>query len=165
MSGAQLRDSMMRDAEDMAKWFPREDVRYFFPMINEIESKDAALRWVSFCRYGASVSAEINGQFVGIATLYLQPYKRLMHNCEMGIIVAPECRGQGIGSLLMEAIIKKAKETFHIEVLHLQVHPNNPAVKLYERFGFRQFGLQEKWIKGDEAGQYHGRALMEKILT
>lgn len=164
MKGLQLRESLMTDAELMAQWFCRDDVRYFFPMVNELEAKDAALRWVSFCRYNASVSAEVDGQFVGIATLYLQPYKRLMHNCEMGIIVSPEMRGRGIGSQLMSAIIEKAKTVFKIEVLHLQVHPQNPAVKLYERFGFKRFGLQERWIKADEPGQYHGRALMEKKL-
>lgn len=160
-----LRESQMRDAEPMASWFAKDDVKYFFPMMNELECKDAALRWVSFCRYGASVSAEIDGEFLGISTLYLQPYKRLMHNCEMGIIVAPHARGQGVGTKLMEAIIAKAKDLFKIEVLHLQVHPDNPAVKLYERFGFATFGRQEKWIKGDEEGTFHGRLMMEKILN
>lgn len=158
-----LRKSVITDADYMAEWFKDPEVKFFFPMDNEVERKDAAIRWVSFCRYDASITAELDGQVVGVTTLYLQPYRRLMHNSEMGIIVAPGHRGKGIGTLLLSELIKKAKNVFGIEILHLQVYPDNPAVNLYKKFGFTEFGMQKGWIK-DENGDYHGRLFMEKDL-
>ena len=40
-----------------------------------------------------------------------------------------------------------AKDQFRIELLHLQVYSENPAIHLYERMGFKEFGRQIAWIK------------------
>ena len=55
-----------------------------------------------------------------------------------------------------------AKEKFKIELLHLQVYAENPAMNLYKRFGFKEFGRQESWIK--EENRYVGRVFMERFL-
>ena len=48
------------------------------------------------------------------------------------IMVHPECRGQGIGTALMQAALEKARTP-----VLLTVDPNNdPAVQLYRNFGF-----------------------------
>ncbi len=48
------------------------------------------------------------------------------------IMVHPECRGQGIGTALMQAALEKARTP-----VLLTVNPNNdPAVQLYRNFGF-----------------------------
>ena len=56
-----------------------------------------------------------------------------------------------------------AKDTFKIEILHLQVYSENPAIRLYSRMGFEKFGEQTKWIK-ELDGSYTGRIFMERSL-
>jgi len=56
-----------------------------------------------------------------------------------------------------------AKDKFRIELLHLQVYAENPAVRLYQRLGFTEFGRQNQWIKEID-GTYTGRVFMERFL-
>ena len=54
---------------------------------------------------------------------------------ELVMGVVPESRGQGIGSLLLDAIIQEAKKSGY-RALSLSVDRNNRAKMLYERAGF-----------------------------
>jgi len=56
-----------------------------------------------------------------------------------------------------------AKERFKIEFLHLEVYEGNPAIRLYQRLGFEQYGFQRQFVK-DEDGKYLGKILMQKYL-
>lgn len=53
----------------------------------------------------------------------------------MDIALVPEKRGQGIGRSLVEALVRIAREDANEITLH--VEPNNPAMKLYDRLGFK----------------------------
>lgn len=59
-----------------------------------------------------------------------------------GICVAREARGQGIGSLLVEAICDEARNRGYAEVRLDVVDTNWRARALYERLGFRQGGVE-----------------------
>ncbi|WP_096438282.1 GNAT family N-acetyltransferase [Alteribacter populi] len=54
--------------------------------------------------------------------------------------VLPKHRGQGIGTLLLNEMIRKAKDSGFIS-LSFSVDPNNPALRLYERCGFVKVGI------------------------
>lgn len=159
--GVTVRYTVPQDGEFLNTWLLDPSVKDAFPMINESEVDDAVRRWISFARIRSSLTVELNGRPVGISSLYLQTYKRLLHQTEFGIIVDESCRGRGIGSFLMSSIMKLAKH-MHIELLHLQVYQDNPAIRLYERFGFVEFGRQTGWIKEDD--RYVGRIFMERYL-
>ena len=53
------------------------------------------------------------------------------------IILAPEARGQGVGRVLVGALIGAARENFHAAAITLNVYRENlPAVRLYRSLGF-----------------------------
>jgi ribosomal protein S18 acetylase RimI-like enzyme len=58
---------------------------------------------------------------------------------ELSIAVVPSRRGHGLGSELLEALLKQAKED-GFKALSLSVEPDNPALKLYEKLGFSKVG-------------------------
>ncbi len=59
-----------------------------------------------------------------------------------GLFVAPEARGQGVGSGLLEAIVAEAARRGYAEV-RLDVIDSNPRARaLYERCGFAAVGTQ-----------------------
>ena len=160
--GLEFRYTDISDGIHLKKWLSEPGVLRWFPMSDEVEIDDAVGRWISFCRYRCSLTAVKEGQPCGLTTLYLQPYRKLLHQCEFGIIVGEEYRNKGIGSQLLNNLIYFAKERFKIELLHLQVYAKNPAIRLYTRFGFKEFGRQERWIKEDQ--EYVARIFMEKYL-
>lgn len=161
--GLDFRYTAIDDGKYLKDWLMDPSVKRWFPMADEIEIDDAVGRWIGFARYRCSLTALLDGVPCGLSTLYLQPYKKLAHQCEFGIIVGSGSRGKGIGSHLLNHLMHLAKVQFHIELLHLQVYAENPAKKLYERFGFVEFGRQNQWIKEDD-GSYTGRIFMEKFL-
>lgn len=161
--GLEMRFTEFSDAIHLKDWLSDPTVAKWFPMDDPIEVEDAVNRWIGFCRYHSSLTALLNGTPCGMATLYLQPYRKLAHQCEFGIIVAPQFRNLGIGTDLLKNSINLAKNYFNIELLHLQVYDGNPAIRLYERFGFKEFGKQTHWIK-ERDKSYEGRIFMEKFL-
>lgn len=68
------------------------------------------------------------------------------HVPELGMALLKEYRGNGIGTSLMNELFKEAKQR-GIRCLSLSVDPGNiPAVKLYERFGFKEVGKMDTSI-------------------
>lgn len=162
-SGLDIRYTEPGDAKYLKEWLMEPGTMRWFPMEDEVEIDDAVMRWIAFYKYKCSLTITKDGVPCGIATLYLQPYRKLAHQCEFGIIIGDGFRNQGIGSYLMSSVMHLAKEKFKIELLHLQVYAENPAMNLYKRFGFAEFGRQNSWIK--EKDRYVGRVFMERFLT
>lgn len=159
-----IRFTELTDGKYLREWLLEPSTLRWFPMCDEVEVDDSVSRWIAFSRYKCSLTAVKDGVPCGLATLYLQPYRRLAHQCEFGIIVGEAYRGKGlnIGEMLLDSLMVLAKETFHIELLHLQVYGENPAIRLYRRFGFTEFGRQTRWLKDNEG--FASRVFMERIL-
>jgi ribosomal protein S18 acetylase RimI-like enzyme len=81
-----------------------------------------------------------NGRVVGSCTI--QRRERHVETRtigSLGLLVAPDHRGQGVGSKLIVDALGRAKGLFEVVVLTVRAD-NHPARKLYERVGFRNFG-------------------------
>ena len=150
------------DAPPLMQWLSDPKILRWFPMFDAREIEDAVRIWVGYSRIEAGITAEWNSEPCGMANLYIQPYKKLKHTCLFSIIVKEEMRGKGVGKALLEQLMKHAKEKFNIEILHLEVYAGNPAKRLYERVGFKEFGSQSRFIKED--GKYIGKVFMQKKL-
>lgn len=57
---------------------------------------------------------------------------------ELTIAVLPDYRGQGIGSQLLTQLVETAQPCY--SAVSLSVSPDNPALRLYRRFGFEVMG-------------------------
>ncbi|MBF0440574.1 MAG: GNAT family N-acetyltransferase [Oligoflexales bacterium] len=79
--------------------------------------------------------SEDDGVLTGMCTIRKQMHQQLSHNCELSMSVSKQYRGKGIGSrLLLEA--EKWAVANNIRRMELSVIQDNPAFKLYKRFGF-----------------------------
>jgi putative acetyltransferase len=159
----ELRYTEADDGKYLKDWLSDPEVGRWFPMQDAPEIDHAVSCWIGFYRYKCSLTAVYKGVPCGLATLYLQPYRKLSRQCEFGIIISSKFRGQGVGSMLLKNLMHLAKNYFHIELLHLQVYAENPAVRLYRRFGFREYGRQTHWIKESDEG-HRARVFMETML-
>jgi RimJ/RimL family protein N-acetyltransferase len=157
-----FRLTSVEDAAHLLRWLSDPKIIRWFPMFDAREIEDSVRIWIGYSRIESGITAELNGEPVGMANLYIQPYKKLAHTCLFSIIVKEDMRGKGVGKALLEYLMKYAKEKFKIEILHLEVYEGNPAKRLYERVGFKEFGCQTRFIKED--GKYIGKIFMQKRL-
>jgi ribosomal protein S18 acetylase RimI-like enzyme len=58
---------------------------------------------------------------------------------ELSIAVVPSRRGKGHGEQLLRALLDEARRN-GFKQISLSVEPENPALRLYERFGFETVG-------------------------
>lgn len=157
-----IRVTQPEDAPLLKSWLFEPGVLRWFPMMDEREVDDAVKIWVGYGKYEACFTAEYEGTACGMANLYLQPYKKLAHQCLFAIIVSEKFRNKGIGTQLLNYLMKTAKEKFKIELLHLEVYEGNPAIHLYQRAGFTVYGTEKHFIK--DKGEYISKTMMQKSL-
>jgi ribosomal protein S18 acetylase RimI-like enzyme len=101
-----------------------------------------------------------DGVLLGIVGFTREQLKKLSHKGYIwGMYVIPQARGEGIGKLLLEKIISNSKNIEGLEQLNLTVASDNKvAKKLYQRLGFKSYGVEKKALKIDH--NYYNEDLM-----
>lgn len=161
ISPVHIRVSREADHSYLMSWLLETEALRWFPMTDEKEVEEAVRHWLSYRAVGACITAEIDGIPCGSATLYLHAYKKLKHQVLFSIVVDQKFRGKGVGKALIQNLEKLAKD-FGIEIFHLEVYAGNPAMHLYKKLGFVEFGKHPKFVK--EKNQYYDKILMQKII-
>jgi len=94
------------------------------------------------------VVAENDGQIIGILDFSNGHRRRIAHQGDFGMSVEKSWREQGIGAVLLSALLEWAKESAVIEKVNLKVHATNDrAISLYKKFGFIEEGRQKRDLK------------------
>lgn len=95
--------------------------------------------------------AERDGRMLGSAGLHpAGAALRRRHAAMLGISVAPEAQGQGVGRALMQALIDYADRWAQILRLELTVFTDNErAIRLYRSLGFEHEGTHRAYALRD----------------
>jgi ribosomal protein S18 acetylase RimI-like enzyme len=115
-------------------------------------------------RLAAAVFAAFrDAELLGVAGFYVQPGPKHAHKGTLwGMYVRPHARGAGVGAILVAAVLDHARQ--HVEQIQLTVISENLAARrLYERFGFEEYGLEKRAAK--YRGRYHDDVLMTRMLA
>ena len=76
--------------------------------------------------------------------------RRNAHRAGLGIALFEKFTGKGLGSILMEKALKCAKELGYTQMELTVVSANERAKKLYESFGFKEYGRLPNANKYDD---------------
>lgn len=95
--------------------------------------------------------AEDDGAIVGRLSVARDPHQASRHVADLGIMIAIGHRGQGIGHALLDQAVAWARDV-GVSKIELHVFPwNEPAIRLYEKFGFEREGLRKRhYRRGNE---------------
>lgn len=88
--------------------------------------------------------ADDAGAIVGRLSLSRDTHPASAHVADLGLMVAESHRRQGVGTMLLEQAVAWAREA-GVRKLELHVFPwNEPALALYETFGFEREGYRKR---------------------
>ena len=101
--------------------------------------------------------ADDDGTVVGRLSIARDPHGASRHVADLGLMVAAGYRRRGIGRALLEQAAAWARASGVLK-LELHVFPwNEPAIRLYEQFGFEREGLRKEHYR-------RGAELVDAIL-
>lgn len=110
------------------------------------------------------LGAWVGHQLVGSVCLERETRQKTRHTAWLiGMMVRDGHAHQGIGRRLLETCIREARSALGLELIVLSVTASNErALRLYERAGFRHYGLQPHAIRVHTAAgvRYYDKALM-----
>jgi RimJ/RimL family protein N-acetyltransferase len=112
---------------------------------------------------GITYVAVAQRELIGMTVLQRGELPKLRHWAHIfGVYVRPEWRGAGIADALIEACAAYAG-TLGLRLLKLGVVTTNVgAIRLYQRCGFRVYGVEPEAIQQD--GVYYDELLMAKRI-
>jgi putative acetyltransferase len=101
--------------------------------------------------------AENERGIVGRLSVARDPHPASRHVADLGLMVAADARRQGVGWALLEQAVDWARAG-GVTKLELHVFPHNePAIRLYEKFGFVKEGYRHDQYR-------RGRDFVDAIL-
>jgi ribosomal-protein-alanine N-acetyltransferase len=102
-------------------------------------SRDNFLHELRENRWAANLVARSRGALVGFACAWVLPPEIKINN----VAVAPGWRRRGVGGVLLESLLRIARDGNCVEAT-LEVRPTNRAARiLYLRYGFRDVGYRK----------------------
>ena len=174
MDKIRLKDGRIATVEFLKKDAdPKEYLRFINKLIEErsyiLMDKKATLKeekeWVKRNaealkkKTGYTLSARVDGKLAGNSDATKGKYKE-KDNVSLGIALAKEYRGLGLGERLLKLNIKYAKKMFRPRNIYLTVFSTNKrAHAVYKKVGFREIARLPKWI--NHYGKYVDLLIMK----
>lgn len=88
---------------------------------------------------------------------------RYRHRCTVGIALYRAWCGRGIGRLMLETVLRAAKDAGYEQAELEAVADNRTAAALYEKLGFRQYGTFPDNMKYKDGSYADGVWMMKKL--
>lgn len=112
---------------------------------DEVDHAETSQRaWIAPLREADNsllLAAWHDGRIIGSLNFHGGKRRKMVHSGHFGISVLADWRGRGVGSALLEALIRWAREHPVIEEITLGVvDANEGAIRLYQRHGFVEIG-------------------------
>ena len=99
-----------------------------------------------------------------IGLLRLQNLDLANGNCEVGLDIAVEKRGQGLGYAAYECVLEYLFDHKNLHMVYLKVAVFNPtAIQLYEKLGFKKYGYFPQYLF--RHGNYQDYLIMAILVS
>jgi RimJ/RimL family protein N-acetyltransferase len=113
---------------------------------------------------GLLLVAEAEGQIIGLLNFKRSSHKKFSQNGTFSMSIQEKYTNNGIGSLLLNGLLKWAKKDHKVEKIYLEVFANNDrAIHLYQKLGFLEEGRKKNHVKQGTA-EYVDEIIMSQFV-
>ena len=146
-----------------ARALPEDDLLF---LAVDITRPEAVSQWVHDIETGQikTVVAEANGKLVGHGTLSHNALQWTRHMGEIVLLISPEYRSIGLGSLLANELFGIARELGLQKIVARMASEQKGAFLVLERLGFRAEALLADYVI-DRDGRTHDLIVMSYDVT
>ena len=122
--------------------------------------------WARNVRAGRTftVVAEADGKLIGHGTLYISELTWTRHMGEIQLLISPQHRGGGLGSLLANEVFAIAQERGLQKIVARMASEQRGAMQVFERLGFKAEALLADYVM-DREGRTHDLIVMSYDVT
>lgn len=129
----------------------------------DVEGQKESIQATNESPINTMLLAIVDGKIVGIGTISSSHIIKSRHSGELGIVVAQEYQGKGIGTSIIQQLIDWAKGNEVTTRIQLDTRTDNElAVKLYQSFGFEIEGCLKNSTLLD--GKYYDLYVMGMMI-
>jgi len=159
LMGPEDRDALM----SFAKSLPEDDLIFLAVDITRPEALD---QWVHNLKIGQikTVLAEANGKLVGHGTLSHNSLQWTRHLGEIVLLLSPQYRRIGLGSLLAKELFSIAGELGLQKIVARMASEQEGAFRVLDRLGFSAEALLGDYVI-DRDGRTHDLIVMSHDVT
>ena len=142
-----LRNAKIEDAENLINYLKitASETPYLIREPDEVtlslEQEQSFIQRIIDSDRELMLIATINGKHIGNCSLMsIGGYRRYRHRCDIAIALYQEYCGRGIGKMMLETILRTAKEAGYEQAELEVIADNKNAIALYEKTGFTKYG-------------------------
>jgi L-amino acid N-acyltransferase YncA len=146
-----------------ARSLPEDDLLFLSVDITRPETVEQWGRNVQAGRV-STVLAEAGGKLIGHATLYSSELTWTRHLGEIQLMISPDRRGSGLGSLLANEVFAIAQEKGLQKIVARMASEQKGALQVFERLGFKAEALLADYVM-DRRGRTHDLIVMSYDVT
>ncbi|MBS1793542.1 MAG: GNAT family N-acetyltransferase [Acidobacteria bacterium] len=168
IDGTQIRLRLMTAADkeavlEFARTLPEEDLRF---LSFDITQEAVVNYWIRRSEAGTwhTILVEADGRLVGHGSLIRTEQSWSRHLGEVILLLAPEARGKGLGSILAGEIFAKAEEWHLMKVVARMAADQKGAVQVFEKLGFNAEALLADYVI-DRNNRTHDLIAMSYDIT
>lgn len=147
MTEIRLRKLSLSDTANIVRWRNQPEVYQNLFTQNLITEEQHTGYFHKYVETGLVkqfvVEANIDGEVIDIGTTFLKNIDQVSKKAEFGIFIGEAiARGRGLASAIATATLAVAFEEMGLNKVYLTVFSNNvPAIRSYEKAGFKQEGV------------------------
>ena len=146
-----------------AQGLPANDLQFLPLDISHPKVVDGCVRSLDSART-VTVVAEANGKLIGLGTLVRSETDWARHLGNIRLLVSPNARGIGLGSVLANEVFALAEEAGLQKVVAQMAAEQRGAQAVFEKLGFKAEALMADYVM-DAQGRTHDLLVMSYDVT
>jgi RimJ/RimL family protein N-acetyltransferase len=158
-----IRKFEIKDKEQLIEMYEslsNETVRWALPPYTRERIESG---WLSNLQNLLAIVAFYKDKIVGHAQIFKFPHPRRKGTGDLIIYLHQDFHNAGLGTAMLRELIVLAKEAGLHRIGLSVVADNELAIRLYQKFGFKNEGLKKDAYFGED-GKYHDELMMSLII-